>query len=164
MVRSMIKYGVIGGLVLTALFGIVFLSGLYLRISFFGAHLLGILIIILGLMVIAPAVLHQKHIQGGGIGFKKAFGIGMGVSAITALVYLVAALIIFSLVFASYDQAVLEFGQMPNDAARWQELEMSATSPIYYKPWLQTVATLTAIVPIGLFMSFVSARLTNTRP
>lgn len=164
MVRSMIKYGVIGGVILTALFAIVFLSGLYLRISYFGAYLTGILIIMAGLMVIAPAVLHQKHTQGGGIGFKKAFGIGMGVTAITACTYIIATLIIFSLVFASYDDAVLRFGQLPNNLARWEELELSTTSPIYYKPWIQTIATLTAIVPIGLFMSFVSARLTNTRP
>lgn len=165
MVRNMVKFGIIGGLILSALFAIIFLSGLYLKISFFGAHLTGILIIIVGLIVIGPAILHQKSVQGGGIGFKKAFGIGMGVSAIAAGVYLLMSLIVFSIVFAAYGNGVLEFGQMPNlNSERWSEVEMASSSPIYFKPWLQTIATLTAIVPIGLFMSFVSARLTNTRP
>ncbi len=147
-----------------ALFGVIFLSGLYLRISFFAAHLIGILIIVVGLMVIAPAILHQKHVEHNGIGFKKAFGIGMGVSAIAAGVYLVMALVIFSIIFAAYGDGI-EFGALPNLAqARWKEVEMASMSPIYYKPWLQTIATLTAIIPIGFFMSFVSARLTNTRP
>jgi len=169
MVRSIIKYGIIGGAILTTLFAIVFFSGLYLKISYFGSYLIGLGVIIAGLMVIGPAVQHQKHIQGGGIGFKKAFGIGMGVSAITAAFYGVAALIIFSIVFAAYNSGVpegaLAFGQLPSTSgARIDELEMASVSPIYFKPWMQSVVTLTAIVPIGLLMSFVSARLTNTRP
>lgn len=133
--------------------------------------MLGISIIIAGLMVIAPAVLHQKAVQGGGIGFKKAFGIGMGVSAITAVVYGITALIIFSVIFAAYQNVAVEgmyntafsFGSWPA-AERFAEIETATMSPIYYKPWIQTIATLTAIVPVGMLMSFVSARLTNTRP
>lgn len=165
----MIKYGIIGGAILTLLFGIIFLTGLYLQISYFGAYLLGIGIIITGLLVIGPAVQHEKHEHGNGIGFKTAFGIGMGVSAITAAVYGLASLIIFSLIFAAYSNGVpegsLEFGSMPSlSSARWSEVEMASHSPIYFKPWIQTVVMLTAIIPIGLLMSFVSARLTNTRP
>ncbi len=170
MVRNMFKYGLIGGIILTALFAIIFLSGLYLKISYFGAYMLGIAIIIAGLMVIGPAVMHQKSVQGGGIGFKKAFGIGMGVSAVTAIVYGIAALVTFSILFAAYNgaadgmyESAYSFGNWPTEA-RFEEIEMASMNPIYFKPWMQTVATLTAIVPVGLLMSFVSARLTNTRP
>lgn len=171
MVRNIFKYGIAGGVILTALFAIIFLSGLYLKISFFGAYILGIAIIIVGLLVIGPAVMHQKSIQHGGIGFKKAFGIGMGVSAVTAGVYALMALVIFSIVFAAYQQGVTQsmyetavgFGNWPNQA-RFDEIEKASMNPIYFKPWMQTVATLTAIVPVGMLMSFVSARLINTRP
>lgn len=171
MVRNIFKYGALGGVILTALFAITYLTGLYLKVSFFGAYMLGIAIIIAGLMVIGPAVLHQKMIQGGGIGFKKAFGIGMGVAAVTAIFYGIASLIIFNILFTAYQtgtvdgmyDAAYRFGQWPS-LARFEEIEMASMNPIYYKPWLQTVVTLTAIVPIGLLMSFVSARLTNTRP
>lgn len=171
MVRNIFKYGAIGGAVLTALFAITFLTGLYLKVSYFGAYMIGIAIIIAGLMVIGPAVLHQKTVQGGGIGFKKAFGIGMGVSTVTAVFYGIASLIIFNILFTAYQTGTVEgmydtafsFGHWPSQA-RFEEIEMASMNPIYYKPWLQTVVTLTAIVPVGLLMSFISARLTNTRP
>ncbi len=171
MVSNIFKYGALGGAILTVLFSITYLTGLYLKVSYFGAYMIGIAIIVVGLLAIAPAVLHQKSLQNGGLGFKKAFGIGMGVSAVTAIVYGITSLVIFSIIFTTYQpvaanglyDTAYQFGTWPLQA-QIGEIEMASMSPIYSKPWMQTIATLTAIIPVGMLMSFVSARMTNTRP
>jgi hypothetical protein len=103
---------------------------------------------------------------GGVIGFWRAFGLGLGISVVAGVLYVVSWEIATSLsgldFGAAYTQALIAqkkaAGVGPEELARFTA-EMEAFKVQYANPWFRLPMTFTEIFPVGVIVSLVAAGL-----
>lgn len=132
---------------------------------------LGYLTMVLGLSVIFVAVKqHRDHNLGGVIGFKSALLVGLLVTLITTVCYVLAWEIFFQQLGQSYlaeftQQYLLELeqgGASPDELAATRQ-EMSEFGALYNRFYFRMFITALEILPVGLVISFLCAALLRTR-
>jgi hypothetical protein len=103
---------------------------------------------------------------GGVIGFWPAFGLGMAISAVASLCYVIAweaALAVTGMDFAGdYARALIEQQReqgLRGDALARFTAEMDTFKVQYANPLYRVPMTLAEILPVGLLVSLVSAGL-----
>lgn len=166
MFNTIVKYGVIAGLVVAAVMFATFLG--------FGdmpPMPWGMVIGYAGMLVALSAVFvgikrHRDVDRGGVIGFWPAFGMGLAISFIAGVFYVVAweaVLAITDMDFiASYSNAMLE--QARAEGATEAALaklaaDMEALKVQYADPMFRMPMTFVEIFPVGVLVSLVSAAL-----
>jgi hypothetical protein len=170
MLRNILVYGVIAGLVVGISLSVVV-------IGFSGSHqsngmVIGYTIMLVGLSTIFVAVKRYRDIDlGGVIGFWKALGLGLGISFVAGILYVAAwdtACAIAGLDFAnSYAAAMIAqkkaAGASGAALARFIA-EMDEFKVQYANPFFRWPMTFAEIFPVGVLVSFVTAGLlSNSR-
>lgn len=166
MLRTILTFGVIAGAVVIAPMIVMML---FVQES--GGHtanpVFGYLIMLLAFSLIFVGIKRYRDtVRGGVIRFWPAFGLGLGITAIAGLIYVLgweANLYATDYAFADdYTATVLEGmrakGASAAEIAR-KSAEMQAFKAQYANPLIRLPYTFVEIFPVGLIVSVVSAAL-----
>lgn len=153
--------GISGAIVLT-----VITLGLTLDLpTHFSSELFGYLVMLLALTMIFLGVKRYRDVElGGVIGFGRAFGMGLGIAAVAALVYVVGWEIYLATsggdFMADYSAGIV--ADMRADGATEaaiaaKQSEMAGLLDMYRNPLFRIPITFAEIFPVGLVVALVSA-------
>jgi hypothetical protein len=166
MQSKVLFYGLIAGLVVGApLLG--FMMATDGRPSLTYGALIGYTTMLIALSTVFVAIKRQRDIEGGGvIRFWPAFGMGLAISAVAGIIYVLAweaALALTQVDFmAHYTQAMVAEqqaeGASAEDIAKLRA-DMAAFAESYANPLFRLPMTFVEIFPVGLLVSLVSAAL-----
>ena len=167
MLKAILKYGVIAGLIVG---GILFGMSVSLQDKMPHGALgmaIGYATMLLALSAVFVGVkAYRDGALGGVIRFLPAFGMGLGISLVAAVFYVLAweaALAVTDMDFiAAYTASTL--AQMRADGASAAEIaemtaQMAKYAEIYKSPLARMAMTSIEILPVGLLVSLVSALL-----
>lgn len=166
MLRTILNYGTIAGLMI----GIpTFAIFVILRENHPGGAAgmaIGYSIMLFGLSMVFLAVKRRRDEQGGVIRFWPAFGMGLAISLVASVFYILAweaalAITQVDYIGAYIDAAIAEKrtqGASAGEIAQFSA-EMAAFKAQYADPLFRVPMTLTEILPVGLLVSLVSAGL-----
>lgn len=166
MLRTILKYGVIAGVVVGGLEIITFTAFSGMPPLKYGM-LIGYTTMLIALSAIFVGIKRHRDVDRGGvIGFWPAFGIGLGVSFIAGIFYVVAWELVQAMThmdFAtSYGQEIIASekakGANPEALAKLTA-EMEAFKVQYANPLFRLPMTFAEIFPVGVLVSLVSAGL-----
>ena len=164
--RTILMYGAIAGVVVGGLMFATFLG--------FGGHpplkygmLIGYTTMLLAFSAIFVGIKRHRDVDRGGvIGFWPAFGVGLGISFIASVFYVVAweaVQAITDMDFAtSYSNAMLASAQAEGasaEALAKMRAEFDAFKVQYADPLFRLPMTFVEIFPVGLVVALVSALL-----
>jgi len=166
MLRKILSYGTVAGLIVgIPLFGLTVALNGHPPLKYGVA--LGYLIMLIALSAVFVAIKRRRDADlGGVIRFWPAFGLGLGISVVAGVLYVLAweaALAVTHLDFASgYAKALIE--QQQAKGVTGEELaritaEMERFKVEYANPLYRLPMTFAEIFPVGLLVSLVSAGL-----
>jgi len=160
--RYIFIYGFISGLVII----LTIMAGLFLsKDSFFSSEVFGYLVMLVAMTFIFVGVKRYRDIERGGvIGFGRALGIGLGIAAVAAVIYVgVWEIYLASTDYAfmgQYTASIIESRQKagisPEDLVKLRA-EMASYVEIYANPLSRMAMTFVEIFPVGLLVSLISA-------
>lgn len=166
MFSKLLRYGVIAGLIV----GLT-LFGLTVAMSGHPPLTYGVVIGYLTMLIALSAVFvgikrHRDEDLGGVIRFWPAFGMGLGISFIASVCYVLAweaALMVTSADFAAtYSQYIIDQQKaqgLSGEALNQLIAQMAEFQTQYADPWFRLPMTFTEIFPVGVLVSLVSAAL-----
>lgn len=166
MLRIILTYGVLGGLIVAIpMFALLASDSDHTEWS--SSHLFGYSLMILALSLILVGVKsYRDKVKGGVIKFLPAFLLGLGISAVAGVIYVIGWEITMSLMdhdfMTGYANSTIEAarakGASPADleALRTQMAEMQV---MYANPLFRLPMTFIEIFPVGLIISLISAAL-----
>ena len=164
MLRKILSYGVVAGLVVgVSLSAVVVMAGRHQD----NGMAIGYLIMLVGLSVVFVGIKRYRDQDlGGVIRFWPAFGLGLGISAVAGVLYVIsweATVAITHMDFANvYANMLIEQerakGVSAEDLARFTA-EMEAFKVQYADPLFRLPMTFIEIFPVGVLVSLVSAGL-----
>jgi hypothetical protein len=163
--RDILRYGVIAGLVVAAgMWGTLLAFGREMPHGVLGMAL-GYLTMLVALSAVFLGIRHHRDADRGGvIGFWPAFGVGLGISFVAALFYVLAWELAQATVvgdFASH-YAASAIAQAKANGAGAAEIaqltaQMDAFKRQYANPLFRLPMTFAEIFPVGVLVSLVSA-------
>jgi hypothetical protein len=166
MLRTILTYGIIGGLVVAIpMFTLLAIRGE--DDSWSSSQLFGYALMILALsMVFVGVKSYRDKVKGGVIKFLPAFLVGLGISGVAALIYVIGwevTLYLTNYTFASeYTASALAAAQAKGvspaelEAMRTQYAEFER---MYANPLFRLPMTFIEIFPVGLIISLIAAAL-----
>jgi hypothetical protein len=164
MTRIILVFGSISGLIVAALMvGSIALSGP--EHSGSGAMFVGYLFMLVALSFIFVAVKRHRDVNlGGTIRFWPALAIGLGITLVAGLIYVIAWDLYFNLsgrefmdvYLASQIEAQREAGASEAEIAAF-EAEMIPMMSLYENWWFRMPITFTEIAPVGILVAILSA-------
>ena len=165
MTRIILIFGTISGLIVSALMlgSIALMQGDHAE----GSMLIGYLTMLIALSFIFLAVKRHRDINlGGMIKFWPALGLGLGITLVAGLFYVISWDIYFQMsggsfmtdYFQAQVDARIAAGATPEDIAAF-EAETRPMMELYRNWWFRMPLTFTEIAPVGLLVSLVSAGL-----
>lgn len=165
MLRNILTYGLIGGLIAGAALSF---STIYMQhhTPESWSMVIGYLMMLVALSTIFIAVKRQRDLdQGGVIKFWPALAMGLGISVIASVIYVIAweaAQALAHYDFAGdYSRAMIEHAQAKGDAAALAKATAEATAfkTQYANPLYRLPMTFVEIFPVGVLVSLISAAL-----
>jgi Protein of unknown function (DUF4199) len=159
MIRIICVYGLIAGIIVTTP-----MLWHWLRLQPgeepFGSMLVGYLTMIVALtMVFLGVKRHRDRALGGVIRFLPAFGVGLAISTVASVLYVIAWET--CLAFGSFD-FVAYYSKVMIDAG--QAAEAESFRALYARPLVRLGMTFAEIFPVGILISAISAAvLRNSR-
>ncbi len=166
MLRNVLTYGAVAGLIVAVpMIGIMVATDGRPPLEY--GVLVGYATMLIALSTVFVAVKRQRDLDGGGvIRFWPAFGLGLGISAVAGLFYVLAweaALAITQADFISaYTESLVEAerakGASPAAIAKLRA-EMESFRASYANPLFRMPLTFAEIFPVGVLVSLVSAGL-----
>jgi hypothetical protein len=166
MIRLLTAYGVVAGIVVAIPMNLMMLSTPPGTLPENGM-LYGYLTMIVGLTAVFLGIKHYRDkVLGGAIRFWPALLVGLGISAVASLIYVIAwelTLAFSSLDFASsYAKAMVEAarakGASPADLERAMA-DAATFVETYRNPLYRIPITFIEIFPVGVLISLISAAL-----
>ncbi|HEY3639120.1 MAG TPA: DUF4199 domain-containing protein [Rhizomicrobium sp.] len=169
MVRNILLYGVIAGIAVG-----VPLSAITIAMGGHSIHYgmaIGYLIMLVALSAVFVGIKRYRDVDlGGVIGFWQALGMGLGISFVAGIIYVIAwesACALAHLDFAS-SYAKLEIAQQKAAGVSGAALakftaEMDQFKRDYANPFYRLLMTFIEIFPVGVLVSLVSAALLRNR-
>ena len=166
MLRLIIRYGVIGGLVVGVPLSVIVIAFGDQGSSSWG-WVVGYLTMLIGLSTIFIAIKrHRDTTLGGVIRFWPALGIGLAISFIAGIFYVLSwelALDITHLDFAGkYAQAMIDAAKakgLTGDALAKAVADAEQFKTMYANPLYRLPETFAEIFPVGVLVSLISAGL-----
>ena len=166
MLFTIIKYGAIAGVVVAAFMFATFL-GFDEMLPMPWSMVIGYAGMLVALSAVFVGIKRHRDVDRGGvIGFWPAFGMGLGISLIAAVFYVVAweaVLAITDMDFiATYSSAMLEQARAEGasaEALAKLAADMEAMKVQYANPLFRLPMTFVEIFPVGVLVSLVSAAL-----
>ena len=166
MLRSILKFGVIAGLIVGVLEFSTFLAFDGMPPLKYGM-LIGYTTMLVALSAVFVGIKRHRDVDRGGvIGFWPAFGVGLGVSFIAGIFYVAAWELVQAVMHmdfaSSYAQAIIASEKVKGaDAAALAKLtsDMETFKIQYANPLFRLPMTFVEIFPVGVLVSLVSAGL-----
>ncbi|MBC9034060.1 DUF4199 domain-containing protein [Sphingomonas sp. JC676] len=157
MLRTILIYGVIGGLIAgVAISVVVLVLGIHSYSS-------GYLSMLVGLSTIFVAIKRRRDMdQGGVIRFWPALGLGLGISLVAGILYTLTwegAQMVLGTAFDIDKYAAAELKGLNGAALAAKTAEMQALVANYHNPLFRLPMTFVEIFPVGVLVSLVSAGL-----
>lgn len=157
MFRTILTYGVIGGLIAGSAISIVVLV---LGIHSYSSGYLSMLV---GLSTIFVAIKRRRDLeQGGVIRFLPALAMGLGISAVAGILYTLTwegAQLVLGAPFDIDTYAAAQLKGLSGAALAAKTAEMQALVANYHNPLFRLPMTFMEIFPVGVLVSVVSAGL-----
>lgn len=157
MLRTILTYGVIGGLIAGGLISITVL-GLGIQ-----SMAVGYLTMLVGLTTIFVAIKRRRDLdQGGVIRFVPAFAMGLAISLVAGILYTLTWESAQALVGPNFDidnYAASQLAGLHGTELAAKTAEMKALVANYHNPLFRLPMTFMEIFPVGGLVSFVSALL-----
>ncbi|HET9032855.1 MAG TPA: DUF4199 domain-containing protein [Dokdonella sp.] len=166
MFRTILKYGVIAGLIVGA-----FQIGIFTAFDGMPPLTFGMLIGYTTMLIAMSAVFvgikqHRDVDRGGVIGFLPAFAVGLGVSFIAGVFYVIAWEVVQATTqmdfAAAYAQAIIASAKADGasaEALATLTADMETFKVQYADPLIRLPMTFVEIFPVGVLVSMVSAGL-----
>jgi Protein of unknown function (DUF4199) len=166
MLRTILKYGVIAGLVVGGFQLLTFTAFSGMPPLQYGM-LIGYTTMLIALSAVFVGIKRHRDVDRGGvIGFWPAFAIGLGISFIAGILYVVAWEAVQAMThmdFAtSYAQAIIASEKAKGASAETLaklSADMAAFKVQYADPMFRLPMTFVEIFPVGVLVSLVSAGL-----
>lgn len=166
MLRTILKYGVIAGLVVGGFQVVTFTAFSGMPPLKYGL-LIGYTTMLIALSAVFVGIKRHRDVDRGGvIGFWPAFGVGLGVSFVAGIFYVIAWEAVQAMTqmdFASsYAQAILESETAKGasaEALAKLSADMETFKVQYANPLFRLPMTFAEIFPVGVLVSLVSAGL-----
>jgi hypothetical protein len=166
MLRTILKYGVIAGLVVGGFQLITFTAFSGMPPLKYGM-LIGYTTMLVALSAVFVGIKRHRDVDRGGvIGFWPAFGVGLGISFIAGILYVVAWEAVQAMTHmdfaASYSQAIIASEKAKGasaEALAKLAADMEAFKVQYADPMFRLPMTFVEIFPVGVLVSLVSAGL-----
>lgn len=166
MLRTILKYGVIAGLVVGGFEVATFTAFSGMPPLQYGL-LIGYTTMLIALSAVFVGIKHHRDVDCGGvIGFWPAFGVGLGVSFIAGIFYVVAWEAVQAMTHmdfaSSYAKAILASEKAKGasaEALAKMSADMEAFKVQYADPLFRLPMTFAEIFPVGVLVSLVSAGL-----
>lgn len=170
MKKYILTYGFIGGAIAAAL--MVVTVPLSHRIGFDQGYLLGYAAIVLSsLMVYFGVRSYRDHAAGGQISFGKAFLVGLAITTITCVCYVICWEIIyynfmpdFMDKYSAYMIAKARAKGASPAALQAQLQQLQRAKEMYANPLINAAMTFIEPFPVGLAMALISAGVLRKRP
>jgi hypothetical protein len=161
MLRTILMYGTIGGLIAG---GLISLTVLGLGIQ---SMAVGYLTMLIGLSTVFVAIKRRRDLeQGGVIRFAPAFAMGLAISLIAGILYTLTWEGAQTLVGSDFDidkYAASQLAGLSGAALAQKTAEMQALVANYHNPLYRLPMTFMEIFPVGALVSLVSAGLLSNR-
>lgn len=152
MTKVILRYGIIGGLIV-AVPWMAFMLTLPADGHFPHSMVLGYTLMLIALSTVFVGVKHYRdQALGGVIGFGKAFLLGLGISLVASLVYVIGWEI--DMAYSKFDFIAAYAKMMGGDTPEAKEFVQ-----MYSKPLVRMCFTFIEIFPVGVLVSMVSAGL-----
>ena len=170
MLRKILSYGLVAGLIVgIPMFGMTVSQSGHPPLAY--GMVIGYLTMLVALSTVFVAIKRRRDAElGGVIGFWPAFGLGLGISVVAGVLYVLtweAAVAVAHLDFASsYAKTVIAEQQAKGvTGARLAELvaEMERFKVQYANPLYRLPMVFAEIFPVGVLVSLVSAALLRNR-
>ena len=170
MSRFILRYGVIAGLLVAIPNLIMFLSMSKDSAPVGGGYLIGYTIMIVALTAVFVGVkAYRDKVLGGVIRFFPALGLGLAISLVATVFYVVAWEICVAYGewdFVAYYSKVIMASAPVDDPAAVQKAaaEVESFKQMYADPFIRMAFTVIEILPVGVLISIISAAvLRNSR-
>jgi ABC-type multidrug transport system fused ATPase/permease subunit len=169
MLRTILKYGVIAGLIVGGLEGVTVATFSGMPPLKYGMWI-GYTTMLIALSAVFVGIKRHRDVDRGGvIGFWRAFGIGVGISFIAGIFYVVAWEVVQAAThmdFAtSYSRAVIAGAKAKGASAEVLAkltADMEHFRAQYADPMFRLPMTFIEIFPVGVLVSLISAALLRT--
>ncbi len=156
--KSILTYGAISGLIIISINTMSMMLG-------FGQAWLGFLVMFIVFSIIVVAVKQFRDQQlGGVITFGKALVLGLGISAIASVVYVLVWEIYLSITDYSFVETYFKSVLEAKNLAGLDELQLAAAvaeteqmKAQYYNPFIRVPMSVLEIFPVGLLISIITA-------
>lgn len=166
MLRTILKYGVIAGLIVGGFEIVTFTAFSGMPPLQYGM-LIGYTTMLIALSAVFVGIKHHRDVDRGGvIGFWPAFGVGLGVSFVAGIFYVAAWEAVQTMTHmdfaSSYAQAILASEKAKGASAEVlakMSTDMEAFKVQYADPLFRLPMTFAEIFPVGVLVSLVSAGL-----
>lgn len=170
MKKTIIRYGVTSGLLISVF--MVISMYLYSKqgFGFSGSMYYGFGTMLVSLSLIYFAIRKYRELEPEKYKYGTALLIGLGVSLVCALMYVISWEIIFNNFFPDFMQQYSEYcinqkvasGESAENIAKFKS-EMATQSEMYKQPLYRIAFTFVEIFPMGLLVSLVSPLLVRKR-
>lgn len=166
MLRKILSYGTVAGLIVAIpLFGLTVILKGHPPMPY--GMIIGYTTMLIALSTVFIAIKRQRDVvQGGVIKFWPAFGLGLGISLVAGILYVLAweaALAVSGIDFGlTYGEAYLaqqKAAGLSGEALAKLAKEMERFAVEYRNPLYRLPMTFTEIFPVGILVSLVSAGL-----
>ncbi|WP_300621201.1 DUF4199 domain-containing protein [Dokdonella sp.] len=169
MLRKIVSYGLLAGLVVAVPLCVLVVATHGRPVPY--GEWIGYATMLLAFSLVFVAVKrHRDHARGGVIGFWPALGLGLGISAVASLVYVLAweALLAFTGIDFAAGYAELLIEQRKAAGASAEALaklsaDMQAFKAEYANPLVRLPMTFAEIFPVGVLVSLAAAGLLRNR-
>lgn len=166
MLRKILFFGVVGGVIVGApMLALTALGGG--EALYQGGEILGFATMLIAFSTVFIAIKRQRDVDGGGvIRFWPAVGLGLGISLVASLFYVVSWELTQMIGNADFWTVYAEgtIGKLKADGASPEKIaavtaEMARWAELYKNPLIRIPITFSEVLPIGVLVTGVSAAL-----
>ncbi len=165
MKKTILTYGLISGLVAAVL---MVASALYFRNSteyIKSGELLGYTLILLSMVVVYFGVRsYRDQVKGGSISFGQAFQVGMLISLVSSVCYVLTWLVVYETLmpdfmekYAEYSLAQLRLSGASEEVIRQDALKMEQYKVWYQNPLIRAAFTFMEPLPVGILVTLLTS-------
>lgn len=163
MLRKIVFYGAVAGLVA----GVPLSTGIAMKVPAASGMLVGYLTMLIGLSAVFVAMKRYRDVELGGVmRFWPGFGLGLGISAVAGVVYVLAWEMVSAFSHmdfaADYTKSLIEQEKaagVAGDALAKVIADMERFKTQYANPLYRVPMVFAEIFPVGVLVSVVSAGL-----
>lgn len=168
MKKLILVYGIIAGIVVSAMLFIGFSGS---EINMDSGELLGYATMIIAFSTIFIAIKTYRDKQSNGsIKFGKAFKIGLGITIIATVLYVISWMIIsetmakdFATEYYQHSIETLKASNLPQDELAEKIARLEQYSEMYENPLIKIGMTFMEIFPVGFIVSLIAALILKRR-